>query len=119
MRLISLAFVLGIIFISNQNFAQGYKIKIKVTGVSDSIVYLGHHYGDKKFAKDTLLLDKNGSGTFTGKEKLDGGIYLVLFPSRDMTYFELILDEDQDFALETDTSEYLLNMKVTGSETNK
>lgn len=103
----------------NNVYSQGYKIKIKVTGVSDTIVFLGHHYGDKKFAKDTLLLDKTGSGTFTGKEKLDGGIYMVLFPSRDMTYFELIIDEDQDFALETDTTEFLQHMKITGSEVNK
>ncbi|MFH2094830.1 MAG: redoxin domain-containing protein [Bacteroidota bacterium] len=119
MKLMFLPVLLGLLILSSKVYADGYKIKIRINGVSDTVIYLGHHYGDKKYAKDTLMLDKTGTGTFTGKEKLDGGIYMILIPSRDMTYFELLLDEDQDFSMETDTTDYIQYMKVTGSEDNK
>jgi peroxiredoxin len=100
-------------------FADGYKIKVKINGVSDTIAYLGNHYGDKKYAIDTTVIDKNGVGVFQGNKNLEGGIYLVLLPSRGMTYFELLVDNDQDFYLETDTINFVEHMKVSGSVENK
>lgn len=100
------------------SFADGYKIKIKVNGVSDTIVYLGNYYADKKYASDTILLDKNGVGIFEGDTALKGGIYMVLFPSRGMNYFELLVDDNQNFSLETDTANFIKNMKVKNSKQN-
>ena len=103
----------------SSSFADGYKIKIKVNGVSDTIVYLGNYYADKKYATDTIRLDKNGVGTFKGDTALKGGIYMVLFPSRGMNYFELLVDKNQNFSLETDTANFIENMKVKGSKQNE
>ena len=100
-------------------YAEGYKIKIKVKGVADSTVYLGSYYADKKFAIDTIVLDKNGVGIFKGDTALDGGIYLVFFPSMQMNYFEMLVDENQNFSLETDTTNFIENMVVKGSEQNE
>ena len=109
-----------IIFLASfaSSFADGYKIKIKVNGVSDTIVYLGNYYADKKYASDTIRLDKNGVGTFQGDTALKGGIYLVLFPSLGMNYFELLVDKNQNFSLETDTANFIKNMKIKGSKQN-
>ncbi len=110
--------ILYLIFSSSVAIADGYKIKIKVKGVSDTVVYLGRHYGDKKYALDTITLDKNGVGTFIGDKKLESGIYLVLFPSRNMNYFEFLIDKDNEFSLETDTTNFISSMKVSGSKEN-
>ena len=101
--------------------AEGYKIKIKVKGLNpgDSLL-LGHRFSDKIFADDTTLTDKAGFGTFKGDDLLDGGIYVVLIPSKKNVYFEFLLDKNsQEFTLETDTSDFLKYMKVSGSELNK
>lgn len=101
------------------SLADGYKIKVKIKGVSDTTVYLGNYYADKKFATDTITLDQNGIGTFQGDEDLKGGIYLILFPSMGMSYFELIIDDNQNFSLETDTTDFYKHMKVKNSPQNE
>ena len=97
--------------------SQGYKISVKINGIKDTTLLLGHHFADKKFVKDTIRVDENGFGVFEGKEKLDGGIYLVILPW--MTYFEILMPEDQVFSIETDTADYVEHMKITGSVQNQ
>ncbi|MFN3404545.1 MAG: redoxin domain-containing protein [Cytophagaceae bacterium] len=93
-----------------------YSIKLKVKGLKDTTCYLAYHFGDKQYLKDTAKVDSKGAFTFEGKEKLPGGIYLVVLP--DKRYFEIIVNE-QNFSLETDTADYAKNMKVKGSVENQ
>src|SRR5271163_810053 len=80
----------------------GYDIKVRVGGWRDTVFYLGNHYGDKQYVRDTSRVNHEGWAEFKGKEPLEGGIYLVIMPTK--TYFEiLITDNDQKFTVETDT----------------
>lgn len=119
MKTILQIFILLIIYCSN-TFADGYKIKVKIDGLKDTSLYLGYHFGDKKFVTDTVIIDHKGVAVFEGDEKLGGGIYLIVLPSK--TYFEIIIDKDQEFTIETDTavlsSDYLRKIKITGSTEN-
>ncbi len=94
----------------------GYEIKVRIKGLSDTICYLGNHFGDKQYVRDTVRVDHDGWALFKGKDSLAGGIYLVVLPSK--TYFEMIVNE-QKFTLETDTVNFIKNMKITGSLENK
>jgi len=96
---------------------DGYNIKIKVNGVKDSLCYLANYFGDKQYIKDSVRSDAAGTYIFKGKEKLPGGIYLFVLPGR--KYFELVIDKEQEFTMETDTGNYIKNMKVKGSADNK
>lgn len=100
----------------SSSFGQGYSLKLRVKGLKDTTCYLAYHYGDKQYLKDTAAVDKNGYFTFEGKEALPGGIYMAVLP--DKRYFEIIVTE-QSFSMETDTSDYIMGMKVKGSEENK
>ena len=73
-------------------------------------MYLGNYYGDKQYLKDTTKVDKNGIATFSGKEKLPGGIYLIVTQAK--KYFELIIDKEQFFSVETDTTDFIKYMKI-------
>ncbi|HOE05533.1 MAG TPA: DUF5106 domain-containing protein [Bacteroidales bacterium] len=99
--------------------AQGYEIKVKVNGVADTVMYLGHHFGDKKYVVDTSKVDSKGNCTFLGAEALKKGIYIVVMPSQNMTYFEIIVGNEQKFSVETDVANLVTNMKVKGSLENK
>lgn len=102
---------------SSLSFAQtGYKLEGKIKGWHDTICFLGNHYGDKKYIKDTTRIDKSGNFVFQGKEKLPGGIYLVIFPNK--VYFEIIVDKEQYFSMETDTTDLVKKMKFKKSEEN-
>lgn len=113
-----LYFTYLIIFFYSFSFSQnGYTIKGKIRGLHDTVCYMGNHYGNKQYVKDTVKVDKDGNFTFTGKEKLPGGIYLIVPPSK--KYFELLIDKEQNFSFETDTSpDNIATMKIKGSEEN-
>ena len=99
--------------------AQNYEIKIKINGVSDTVAYLGHHFGEKKYVVDTAKVDSKGNVVFAGDKKLERGIYIVVLPSRGMTYFELLIGDNRKFSLETDTTNFLQTMKVKGDKENQ
>ena len=95
---------------------NGYNIHVKIHGLKDTTMLLGHHFGSKKYVVDTVKLNSKGEGTFVGDSLLDGGIYLIITPS--MNYFEVIIDKTQKFSIETDTVDLIKNLKITGSDEN-
>ncbi|HBF88496.1 MAG TPA: hypothetical protein DDX39_07635 [Bacteroidales bacterium] len=113
---------LFIFFLLNPGIAQnnkdeiGYNINVKLEGFKNSKLYLGYHFGHKKFIIDTSFVDANNTAVFEGKNKLEGGIYLIILPSK--KFFEIVIDQDQHFYVETDTSDFIMSMKVKDSEEN-
>ena len=118
MRLKNLLPVLtGILLISFPAFSQeGYKVNVKVTGLRDSLCYLANYFGEKQYLKDSCNADASGSFVFKGAEKLPGGIYLVVLPGK--KYFEIIIDKQQHFSIETSTADYVRDMKIKDSPDN-
>ncbi len=110
------------VFISAISFAgntEGYNIKISAKGLKEGDkCLLANYYGDKQYIKDSARADAKGEVLFKGKEKLAQGIYLFVPPSKNK-YFDFVMDADQNFALETDTLDYVKYMKTKGSEENK
>ena len=102
--------------ISNE-YAGGYKIHAKVTGVVSDTCYLGHYYGQHQYIDDTLIAGPKGEILFQGKEPLPGGIYFIVTPTK--KFFEFIINKEQELWLETDTADLVKNMKVKGSDENK
>ncbi|MEZ4826218.1 MAG: redoxin domain-containing protein [Bacteroidia bacterium] len=94
-----------------------YEIKVKVNNFTADKAYLAHHYGSSNQLKDSAVAS-NGSFTFKGNEHLPEGLYMVILPPKN-TFFEVIIDKDQHFELETDTISYVEHMKVKGSVENE
>ena len=94
---------------------KGYKIDVTIEGVSDSVCYLGYYYGDKRYVRDTSEVI-NQTVIFQGDEKIPGGIYFVYTPN---IYFEIIINKDQNFSIETSTADFISNMQVEGSSENE
>jgi thiol-disulfide isomerase/thioredoxin len=109
-------FTIFSLFLNSASASGGYEIKVHINGLRDSAIYLGNHYGEKQYVRDTVKLDANGWATFKGKDTLPGGIYLIVLPGK--TYFEIIVNNEK-FTVETDTINYITSMKVTGSIENK
>jgi hypothetical protein len=98
--------------------AQKYEIKVKINGISDTVIYLGHHFGEKKYVIDTARIDSKGNAIFTGDKELNRGIYLVVMPSKGMTYFEILVADQKRFSVETDTLNFVENLKIKGCKEN-
>lgn len=101
----------------NNNETSGYMINVHIDNLADSTIYLGYYYGDKQYVKDTIKLDHEANGVFTGEKSLDGGIYFVLVPGN--TIFELMIDETQYFSVSTkftgDAADLTKYLKTEGS----
>ncbi|OQX79838.1 MAG: hypothetical protein B6D61_02865 [Bacteroidetes bacterium 4484_249] len=97
--------------------ADGYKIKIQINGIADTVCYLANYYGDKTYLTDTAYVDKKGRFVFEGDSVLPGGIYIVAGQNNNR-YFELIIDKEQQFAITTDLSDITGKMKFDRSFDN-
>jgi peroxiredoxin len=103
--------------VTTSSLAEGYQIKVKITPVvKDSMYYLANYFGEKQYIQDSTKADASGLLIFKGKEKLPGGIYLFVLPSK--RYFELIVDKEQNFSVETDTVDMVKSMQIKGSNDN-
>lgn len=97
---------------------QGYRIEIQLQGLSaGDTVILGEYFTTRMVPMDTLVVDQNGRGVFEGENAKVGGLYLVYYSPR--YYFDMLLGDDQDFALKADTSDLAGTVKFTGSEDNR
>lgn len=114
-RLLGLAILLTI---TTAAFAQkGYKIKIHVDGFRGKTLFLSSYYGDKIKRVDTAKVVKPGVFVFEGAKPLVGGIYMAVDPMN-RKLFEFIVSRKQHFGLTTDTANYLMDMRVSGSREN-
>ncbi|MEI6407767.1 MAG: thioredoxin-like domain-containing protein [Bacteroidota bacterium] len=110
--------LLVLIFISRTFLIAGnYEIKLTIKGIKNQNIQLAYYFGDKQYIRDSSLADENGKLTFKGDENLPGGVYLAVLPSR--KYFEIIVDKEQRFSMDTDTLDLISNMKVKGSKDNE
>lgn len=114
--------ILFLALLFNFNFAyskdkQAYNIKIKINNLSNTQCYMGYHFAEKQYVSDTIKVDDKGNMVFSGTKPLDGGIYLVVTPNK--KYFEVIIADETEFSLETDTLDFVKHMKVKGSKENE
>ncbi len=99
--------------------ADAYKIDVKVNGFSEKEAYLGYHFGDKQYIKDTVSVSPDGSFVFKGEEALKGGVYLVILPP-DNQYFQILIDKDEQFfQVETTVGNMNADVKIKGSDENQ
>jgi thiol-disulfide isomerase/thioredoxin len=113
---IILLIVLGLF--SLNTYSQSHQVKVTVHGVpKDSMCRLANYFGDKQYLQDSALADAHGTVIFHGEQPLPGGIYLFVLPSH--KYFEMVIDKEQNFSMETDTADYVKYMKVKDSKDNE
>ena len=106
------------VLISTFGAAQpGYDLRFKITGLKDTIVHLGHFYGEATYIKDTAQVNSHGEFAFEGKKTLRQGVYFLVLGKNKQ--FDMVIGNDQQFSITTNRAEYVKNMVVTGDEDNK
>lgn len=96
---------------------EGFLIKGKINGIRDTTVFLAHYFGyNQQVIKDTALVDAQGNFVFQGNKSLPQGLYLVSLPKG--KYLDVVIAE-QHFGFETDTSNFVKHIKITGSKENE
>src|SRR6478672_13073167 len=95
----------------------GYNIKVNIKPFKKQYIYLGYHYGKKKALADSTILDDESNGLFTGTKPLNGGIYFIVSPQKQIL-FELLIDKQQHFSIVADTANLPASIKFSGTSDN-
>ena len=101
---------------TNKNIGLGHNISITLTPTKNQKAYLGCYYGKSKAIIDSCILDENCKGRFIGEKKLVGGVYFVVSQAYSIQ-FELLIGDDQEFAIIGDTTRKE-NFNIVGSSDN-
>ena len=96
---------------------QGYHIDVEMKGLSEDTLILGEYFTTRMIPLDTILLDREGRGTFAGDESLVGGMYLVYIDPEH--YFDILLGDDQHLGVVADTANLVGSLRFEGSEDNR
>jgi thiol-disulfide isomerase/thioredoxin len=95
----------------------GYRIKATIRPFKSGNLYLAYHYGTKQFLLDSATLNSQSEAVFTGKDKLPGGVYMIVFPQKN-NWIECIVDQQQQFEVLADTTNLFETTRFTGSPDN-
>ncbi len=105
-----------ILLFSTELSGQGYQIEVVLKGLSGDTLLLGEYFTSRMVPKDTLVLQKNGTGIFESETPFRGGLYLIyLSPDK---YFDFLLGDDQLFFIKADTADLAGSIQFNGSEDN-
>jgi hypothetical protein len=102
----------------NLQAQNAWQIKVTLKPFTSGYLFLAHHYGSKQMLVDSAAIDKNSQAVFQGKEKLAGGIYMIVFPKKD-GWVEVIIDKEQHFSLTADSADIVKSMTIAGSNDNQ
>lgn len=87
------------------SFAQkssGHSIEITVKPYQNKWIYIGEYYGKFRNVIDSVHLNAESKGAFTGKKTLPEGIYFIVSPEKKILK-EFLIDKQQQFAISMDT----------------
>ncbi|MDP4282477.1 MAG: DUF5106 domain-containing protein [Bacteroidota bacterium] len=97
--------------------AQDYDIRFKIHGLHDTVCLLANYYGSGTYIKDTLKVDASGKFSYHAPAGFPRGVYIIVL--NDKNFFELIINNDRKFSMETERGNLIGAMKITSSPENK
>ena len=97
--------------------ADGHKLVFNVKDSRDTLVYLVIHYNDKLLLKDSVKPVSKGKFVFEGKNRYDDGMYSLVSMDKKL-YLNFILDNNQHFTYNLDTTMDVNHFSVEGSPEN-
>ncbi len=104
-------------FVASVSQLKAYNITLKMKGGANTTYLLGYYYGDKQYIRDSAVTDAAGKCVFKGKDTLEGGVYIIATKEKKLL-FDFVVTE-QEFTMETDTSDYIGKMQIKGSLENE
>lgn len=104
------------LLLTSESYSQ-YNIKLKIGSFPNDSLLFGHYFSESLVLKDTFFTNSAGEARISGNESLPPGMYTIFFPNQ--RRFDLLIDDDQEFSVITDTINVLSDTKITGSKENE
>ncbi|MBU1717961.1 MAG: DUF5106 domain-containing protein [Bacteroidetes bacterium] len=115
-----LSLIVLAVFVSITAFSQAkpFKLRIKIDGIQDTVVFLANHYGNKQYIKDTIPVDAKGWVNYDSDERPEQGVYILASQDKKQ-YFEFLITDEALITMETSMADLLNRMKIKGSPENQ
>ena len=97
--------------------ADGHELVFNIKDSKDTLVYLVIHYNDKLILKDSVKPSKKCKFVFKGPDRYDDGMYSLVSMDKKL-YLSFILDNNQHFTYNLDTTMNVDNFSVVNSPEN-
>lgn len=98
-------------------FAQNYKVTLQASQYKSGIAYLTYHMGKNLAVEDSAIVSNKGVAIFSGKKKLQPGIYAMVLPGQSKSV-DFLVDKEQVITIKIDTTDLLSKTMVMGSPAN-
>lgn len=95
-----------------------FELELQIHGAPNDGARILGVYGNQNFVVDSAKSDANGLFVFEADSLLPKGFYYVMLGS-DNSYFQLLLDKDQEFGIVATKGDYVNSMSVTGCIDNE
>lgn len=102
---------------ANYRDKDGHELVFNIKDSKDALVYLVIHYNDKLILKDSATPVAKEKFVFKGTDRYDDGMYSLVSGSKRL-YLNFILDNNQHFTYNLDTTANVNNFSVEGSPEN-
>lgn len=106
-----------LLMLSAATIAQGFKVTLQSPNYKSGLTYLTYYYGKNINIEDSAIISDKGVAIFEKKEKLQPGVYSIVFPGKNKLY-DFLVDKEQVISIKADTSDLINKTIVTGSREN-
>lgn len=106
-----------LILLARFGFGQGFNVTLQAPAYKSGIAYLTYYMGNNLNIADSAAFNSNGTAVFKGTVKLLPGIYVVVFPGKQLRT-DFLVDKEQVITLKIDTTDLINKTIVTGSKEN-
>lgn len=101
MRKLSLTLFAAFLILSANS--QGFEITLKTPSYKAGTAYLTYHMGKNLNVEDSAEVSPAGVAVFKGNRTLQGGIYVIVFPGKNLSV-DFLVDKEQKFTVTADSA---------------
>ncbi len=105
-------FLSALLFVNTVSFAGKYNIEVRINSAPRQKLVLAYYFLGNVYGKDTVVLDGNGAGVFTGDSLLPQGLYMIYLDNEN--HFDFLLGADQVLSLKNEKFSFN-KLKVKGA----
>src|SRR5665647_2779826 len=108
--------ILSLFFIACSAKSQ-YQVTLQTPNYKSGLAYLTYYYGKNINVEDSALVNSKGIAVFKKNQKLQPGIYSIVFPGKNKLV-DFLVDKEQFITIKADTADLINKTIVTGSKEN-
>ena len=116
-RPLTLSLFFLILVLSIRAASDEYIIKFRIHGIKDTTCLIANYYGNGTYVIDTVEVDSKGRCTFKAPDDQPRGVYIFVISENN--YFDFVINNDKKFSMETQASDPVAKMEITGSLDNE